>query len=71
MIIIFKIIYGIYFGGIAFYTTHLISMMLFSKLRFMIKLKRLFKGILIAFAWPIMVISSDGIKTLKKNINKF
>lgn len=70
-ILIMKLLYGIYFFGIGFYSLHLISMLLFSKLRFLIKLNRLFKGIIISFAWPIMVISSGGIKTLKKSINKF
>lgn len=70
-ILIFKLLYGFYFFGIGFYSLHLLSMVVFSKLRFLVKIDRLFKGILIAFAWPIMLLSSGGIKTLKKNINKF
>ena len=71
MIIIFKLTYGIYFGGIGFYGLHLVSMLLFSRIKFSQRLKRFFKGVLISLAWPLMILSSGGIKTLTKNINKF
>lgn len=71
MIVIWKAIYGVYLGGIVFYGLHLASMLLFSKLRFWVRIKRFVKGILISIAWPIMILSSGGIKVLTKNINKF
>lgn len=70
-ILIFKIIYGIYFGGVMFYGLHLISMLLFSKLCLLLRLERFAKGVFISLTWPIMILSSGGIKILTKNINKF
>lgn len=69
--LIIRIVYGIYFGGIMFYGLHLLSMLIFSKLRLMVRLSRLAKGALVALAWPIMILSSGGISFLKSNINKF
>lgn len=71
MIIFFKILYGIYFGGIMVYGAHLVSMLLFSRIKFSSRLGRFIRGAFISIAWPLMVLSSGGIKILRKNINKF
>lgn len=70
-ILFFKILYGVYFGGVSFYFLHLLSMLLFGKLPLWVKIKRFVRGMFISIAWPIMILSSGGIDTLRKSINKF
>lgn len=69
--IIIKLVYGIYFGGIAFYLLFLISNLLFSGSKLINKLKMLIKGVAISPIWPMLIFSPKGRTKLFKIIKKF
>ncbi len=67
---ILRIFYGIYFLGIAFYFTHLVSNLLYDKKSIISKIGCLLSGTILIITWPFLVFSHSGRMKLINIINK-